>query len=176
MSSPFLGEIRPWGLNFAPRGWALCQGQLLAISQNAALFSLLGTNYGGNGTTTFALPDLRSRVPMKYGTDPVGNNYVIGEVGGEETITVLSQQMPIHTHTLSGTSVNTNRSKPADGCGLGTSTGGNSYYAASNSALTTINQGTVSLYQGGNQAHSNLQPYLAINWCIAMNGIFPSRN
>jgi microcystin-dependent protein len=176
MSSPFLGEIRPWGLNFAPRGWAMCQGQTLSIQQNTALFALLGTTYGGNGTTNFQLPDLQGRVPMKYGTDPVGNNYVIGEQGGEETVTVLSTQMPIHTHTLSGTSANTNRAKPADGCALGTSSGGNSYYAASNSSLTTINVGTVSLYQGGNQPHTNLQPYLAINWCIAMNGIFPSRN
>jgi microcystin-dependent protein len=176
MSSPFLGEIRPWACNFAPRGWAMCQGQLLSISQNTALFALIGTFYGGNGTTNFALPDLRGRVPMKFGTDPSGNIYNIGEVAGEENITLLSTQMPIHTHTLSGTSVNTNRSKPADGCALGTSTGGNAYYAASNSSLTPINPGTVSTYTGGNQPHSNVQPYQAINWCIAMNGIFPSRN
>jgi microcystin-dependent protein len=176
MSSPFLGEVRPWACNFAPRGWAMCQGQLLAISQNTALFALIGTFYGGNGTTNFALPDLRSRVPMKFGTDPSGNIYSIGEVAGEENITLQSAQMPIHTHTLSGTSVNTNRSKPADGCALGTSSGGNAYYGASNSPLTPINTGTVSTYTGGNQPHSNVQPYQAINWCIAMSGIFPSRN
>jgi len=176
MSSPFVAEIRPWACNFAPRGWALAQGQILPISQNTALFSLIGTYYGGNGTSNFQLPDLRSRVPMKYGQDPVGNQYVLGEEAGEENVTISSQQMPVHTHTLSGTSVNTNRSKPATGGALGTSSGGNAYYAASNSSLTAINQGTVSIYNGGNQAHANLQPYLAINWCIALTGIYPARN
>jgi microcystin-dependent protein len=176
MSSPFLGEIRPWGLNYAPRGWALCQGQTLPISQFAALFSLLGTNYGGNGTTNFQLPDLQGRVPMKYGTDPVGNNYAIGQEGGEEAITLQPGQMPIHTHTLSGSTGIGRRAVPVPGAALATTNRGGFFYAASNSTLTAINPGSVSIYQGGNQPHTNLQPYLAINWCIAMNGIFPSRN
>ena len=100
MSSPFVAEIRPWALNFAPRGWAMAQGQILPITQYTALFSLIGTYYGGNGTSNFQLPDLRSRVPMKYGSDPVGNQYVIGEEAGEETITMSSQQMPVHTHNV----------------------------------------------------------------------------
>jgi microcystin-dependent protein len=176
MSSPFLGEIRPWACNFAPRGWFMCQGQLLPISQFTALFSLLGTNYGGNGTTTFALPDLRSRVPMKYGTDPSGNNYVIGQDGGEETITLQSQQMPIHTHNVFGTSANAGKSSPTAGFALGTAPQGHAFYAPGASANQPINAATASTYAGGGQAHTNIQPYLAINWCIAYQGIFPSRN
>jgi microcystin-dependent protein len=154
----------------------MCQGQILPISQYSALFSLIGTYYGGNGTSNFQLPDLRSRVPMKYGSF-VGNDYVIGEVAGEETITVSSQQMPIHTHNVFGSNAATgNFAFPAAGTALASNDKGNAFYAPSNSLATAINPGTVSTYLGGNQAHTNLQPLLAINWCIAMQGIFPSRN
>src|ERR1700692_307385 len=176
MSAPFLAEIRPWALYFAPRGWAMCQGQTLPISQYTALFSLIGTYYGGNGTTNFQLPDLRSRVPMKFGTDSTGNNYVLGQDAGEETITISSGQMPIHTHNVFGTSANAGKSSPVAGFALGTAPQGGAFYAPGASGDPPINVATVSLYQGGNQAHTNLQPYLAINWCIAMQGIFPSRN
>jgi microcystin-dependent protein len=176
MAAPFVAEIRPWACNFAPIGWAFCQGQTLPIAQFTALFSLIGTYYGGNGTTTFQLPDLQGRVPMKFGTDPTGNNYAIGEEAGTETITISSTQMPVHTHTFSGTNAVGPKDKPADGCALGTSQHGNTYYGPSNGSTTTINVGTVSLYTGGNQPHTNLQPFLAINWCIAMQGIYPSRN
>lgn len=175
MSSPFLGEIRPWALNFAPRGWAMCQGQILPISQFTALFSLLGTTYGGNGTSTFALPDLRSRVPMKFGSF-AGNTYAIGEEAGEETITLQPVQMPVHTHVLVGDSGTGGKSKAAAGAAIGKTAQGGSFYAPGANANQPINVGTVSLYQGGNQAHTNLQPLLAINWCIAMQGIFPARN
>lgn len=176
MAAPFVAEIRPWACNFAPLGWAMCQGQLLPISQFTALFSLVGTFYGGNGTTNFALPDLQGRVPMKYGTDPTGNQYSIGEEAGTETITISSTQMPIHTHTFSGTSGNGNKAKPANGASLGTNTQGNFFYGANTGSTTTINAGTLTTFAGGNQAHTNLQPFLAINWCIAMQGIYPSRN
>jgi microcystin-dependent protein len=176
MSSPFVAEIRPWALNFAPRGWAMCQGQILPISQYTALFSLIGTYYGGNGTSNFELPDLRSRVPMKYGSDPTGNQYVIGQEAGEETITLLAAQMPIHTHVLVGDSGTGGKSKVAAGAAIGKTAQGGSYYAPGANANQPINVGTVSLYQGGNQAHTNLQPYLAINWCIALTGIYPARN
>jgi microcystin-dependent protein len=175
MSSPFVAEIRPWAINFAPRGWAMAQGQILPISQYTALFSLIGTYYGGNGTSNFQLPDLRSRVPMKYGTF-VANTYDIGEVGGEETITLQSNQMPIHTHVLAGDSGTGGKSKVAAGAAMGKTAQGASFYAPGANANQPINVGTVSLYQGGNQAHTNLQPLLAINWCIALVGIFPSRN
>jgi microcystin-dependent protein len=175
MSNPFLGEIRPWACNFAPRGWAMCQGQILPISQFTALFSLIGTFYGGNGTTNFALPDLRSRVPMKYGTF-VANTYSIGEEAGEETITLQPNQMPIHTHVLAGDSGTGGKSKVAAGAAMGKTAQGASFYAPGANANQPINPNTVSTYQGGNQAHTNLQPSLAINWCIAIQGIFPSRN
>jgi microcystin-dependent protein len=175
MSSPFVAEIRPWALNFAPRGWVMCQGQILPISQYTAVFALIGTYYGGNGTSNFQLPDLRSRVPMKYGTDTTGNQYVLGQDAGEETITLLSGQMPIHTHNVFGDTAVAGKSKPVAGCALG-SAPNNNFYAPGANANQPINAGTVSMYLGGNQAHTNLQPYLAINWCIALVGIFPSRN
>jgi microcystin-dependent protein len=148
----------------------------MSIQQATALFALIGTYYGGNGTTNFQLPDLRGRVPMKYGTDLGGNQYVLGEVGGEENVALTSQQMPIHTHTFSGTNAIGPKSKPANGAALGTSSAGHAYYGASNSSLTTINVGTISPYNGSSQSHTNIQPYQAINWCIALAGIFPSRN
>jgi len=176
MSTPFLGEVRPWACNFAPRGWAICAGQILAISQYTALFSLLGTYYGGNGTTNFGLPDLRGRVPMKYGQYVDGTQYMIGEQAGVETVTLQSATMPVHTHTVFGTSASATNIAPNDGTVLASHFTGLPFYAAANSPLTTLNPGTVSLYQGGNLPHSNIQPYLAINWCIALEGIFPSRN
>ena len=177
MSSPFDAEIRPWAINFAPRGWAMAQGQILPISQYTALFSLIGTYYGGNGTSNFQLPDLRSRVPMKYGSDPVGNQYVIGEEAGEENVTISSLQMPIHTHNVFGSNAPTgNNAVVAAGTAMATNDKGNAFYAPGANANQAINPGTVSMYMGGNQAHTNLQPYLAINWCIALVGIYPSRN
>ena len=177
MSSPFVAEIRPWACNFAPRGWVMAQGQILPISQYTALFSLIGTYYGGNGTSNFQLPDLRSRVPMKYGTDPVGNQYVIGEEAGEESVTISSLQMPVHTHNVFGSNASTgNYNDPAAGTALATNDKGNFFYAPGNSTAIAINPGTVSTYMGGNQAPTNLQPYLAINWCIALVGIYPARN
>jgi microcystin-dependent protein len=178
MTQPFLGQIQPFGFNFAPRGWALCNGQILSIAQNTALFSLLGTFYGGNGQTTFALPNLQSRVPMHQG-NYVGNNYVIGEQAGEETITLLQTEMPAHNHTFFGTTDAANSKKPNAGSALAQTTStvspGDSFYSSNVAGLTVINPGSLSVY-GNGQPHTNLQPYLTISWCIAMQGIFPARN
>lgn len=176
MGDQFIGEVRPFACTFAPSGWAFCQGQLLSISQNTALFSLLGTYYGGNGTSNFALPDLRGRVPMHYGTDPSGNIYSIGEIAGTETITLNGSQMPAHTHNIFGSSQSGGNYQSATaGSAMAGDPRGN-FYAPGTSTLTAINSGTVAIYTGGNQAHNNIQPYQAINWCIALRGIFPSRN
>jgi microcystin-dependent protein len=176
MSSPFLGEVRPWALGFAPRGWALCQGQILPISQYTALFSLIGTYYGGNGQSTFALPNLQGRVPMKFGTDRTGNNYVIGEQAGEESVTISISTLPSHNHTFSGTTSLADVKRPVTGSAYAQSTAGDNFYAAADGNAIPINANTVQAYSGGGQAHVNLQPYLAINWCIAIQGIYPSRN
>lgn len=176
MSDQFLGEVRPFACNFAPFGWAFCQGQILPISQNTALFSLLGTFYGGNGTSTFGLPDLRGRVPLKFGTDVVGNLYDIGEMAGVESVTLNGSQMPLHTHNIFGSSqLGGNFQSPTAGSAMASDARGN-FYAPGSSTLTPINPGTASVYPGGNQAHNNIQPYQAINWCIALRGVFPARN
>jgi microcystin-dependent protein len=175
MGQPFVGEVRPWACNFAPYQWAFCAGQILPIQQYTALFSLLGTYYGGNGTSNFGLPDLRSRVPMKYGTGPSGT-YDLGEQGGVEFVSVQSTQMPVHTHTFSGTNSTGTSNKPVSGAALGTSRAGGGYYGTATSSVTPLNVGTVSLYSGGSQPHTNMQPYQAINWCVALAGIYPSRN
>lgn len=172
MSSPYVGEVRPWACTFAPSGWAFCQGQILPIQQNTALFSLFGTIYGGNGTSTFGLPDLRSRVPMKFGTSPSGS-YAIGEQGGVELVQLNAAQMPIHNHTFSGSTQSTNSEIPQSGGAPATA---RAPIYSSASSLTSINVGTVSLYTGGNQPHTNVQPYQAINWCVALRGIYPPRN
>jgi microcystin-dependent protein len=169
MSEPFLGEIRNFGFTFAPRGWALCQGQLLSIQQNSALFSLLGTQYGGDGVTTFGLPDLRGRVSMGFGQGPGLSNRTQGEVAGTETVTLTSNQLPGHSHTVAAASAATSKN-PAAAVPAFTSAG-SSYGTSADLAMSPNMIGPVP----GNQPHDNLQPYLVTNWCIAMEGIFPSR-
>jgi microcystin-dependent protein len=168
MATPFLAEIRIFGFAFPPQGWAFCAGQLLPIAQNSALFSLVGTFYGGNGTTNFALPDLRSRVPMHQ-----GNGFIQGQPGGEENHTLSGNEIPSHNHFVNASSVLGNAATPA-GNFLAASTRF-ALYSATLSNQTTLQPTTVA-NAGGNQPHFNLQPYLALNFCIALQGIFPSRN
>ena len=164
---PFLGEIRPAAFNFAPKGWALCEGQILPISQNTALFSLLGTNYGGNGTSNFALPNLQGNVAISSG----GNqNYVIGQTGGESTVLLNTLQMPSHSHPVLAQSGAANQTSPVDHYPAKPS---KSIY--SSSATGTMEPSAV-IADGGGQPHNNLQPYLVINYIIALAGIFPARN
>jgi microcystin-dependent protein len=178
MTQPFLGQLQPMAFPFAPRGWATCDGQLLQISQNTALFALLGTYYGGDGVRTFQLPDLRSRVPVHNGTF-AGNSYVIGEFGGTENVTLLQSNLPQHTHSFSGTSNSANVGALAEnGAALAqiydpTGTAGN--YYAPDATTQVLNPGSVGP-AGRGLPHNNIQPYLTISWCIALFGIFPSRN
>ena len=179
MTQPFLGQIQPMGFGFAPRNWALCNGQILSIAQNTALFSLLGTMYGGNGTTNFALPNLQSRVPMHKG-NYFGIAYSQGEEAGEETVTIGIGQVPAHTHTFNGTTQDANFQVPADGAALAKvhHQAGSTpdFYYAPDTTPQPLNIASLPPFNGGNQAHNNLQPYLAISWCICTAGIFPSRN
>jgi microcystin-dependent protein len=174
MSDPFLGEIRLFPYNFAPRGWAFCQGQILAISQNTALFSLLGTTYGGNGQTTFALPDLRGRVAVSSGQGPGLSNYSLGEVTGVETVTLLVSQMPAHGHTPQCTNNAADSSSPGGGVWAADGAGITGEY--SNGAPSTTMSPAAIAATGGSQPHPNIQPLLTLNYCIALEGIFPSRN
>jgi microcystin-dependent protein len=173
MSTPFLGEIRMFAFNFPPKSWAQCDGQLLPISQNTALFSLLGTFYGGNGTTTFQLPDLRSRVAMSF--DNAGN-HPLGELGGAENHSLLVTEMPAHNHTVRCSSAGDNSGTPTSPVGnfWTRDLNGNAPYANSG-ASGAMHPSAVGL-AGGSQPHSNLQPLLVVNFCIALGGIFPSRN
>jgi microcystin-dependent protein len=177
MTQPFLGQIQPYAFNFAPKYWAQCNGQLLPIAQYSALFSLLGTYYGGNGVQNFALPDLRGRVGNHMGT-LAGEAFVIGEVGGQENVTLNSSQMPQHNHMFMGSSANATVTAPAAGGALAKATAGSGtpddFYGAM-SPPQTLNPATI-MPAGTNQPHNNLQPYLTVNWCIAMSGIYPSRN
>lgn len=176
MSEVFLGQIMLTGFSFAPKGFALCNGQTLPISQNQALFSLLGINYGGNGVTTFLLPDLRSRTPVGSGSsvDPSWqpSPYNIGDRAGVENVTLLQSEMPQHTHIANGTTAPGTTRNPS-----GTLYGSNSadVYAPSSGQQVVLSNQTVSL-AGGNQPHTNLQPYDTISFSIALQGIFPSRN
>jgi microcystin-dependent protein len=174
MSTPFLGQIATFGFNFSPKGWAKCDGQLLSIAQNTALFSLLGTTYGGNGQTTFALPDLRGRTALHQGAGPGLTPRTIGEVAGTENVTLNVQQMPTHNHTVSAnnTDNNPNSSKSPEKNFPGYSDGAALYATASNCLMNAAMTGLA----GGSQPHPNMQPYLVINFCIAMEGLFPSRN
>lgn len=169
MSEPFLAEIRIFAGNFAPRGWAFCNGQILAIAQNTALFSLLGTTYGGNGQTTFALPDLRSRVPVHAGQGPGLSSVNLGEVSGTETVTLTVNEMPTHPHTANASNGASSASRP----GGGVPASGGAYAPSPDGAV--MNPAMIG-NTGGSQPHNNRQPYLGLNFIIALEGIFPSRN
>jgi len=186
---PFLGQIQPFGFNFAPRGWAMCDGQLLPISSNTALFSLLGTTYGGDGRTTFALPDLRGRACLHQGSGPGLSPRRIGEKGGTETTTISQLNLPPHSHALSNgsavvtvqTTNNANATNETDSGnnGLGTSGSMPDIFRESPAGSDHLAGVTISgetNMTGGGQSFSNMQPYLVVTWCIALEGIFPSRS
>jgi microcystin-dependent protein len=163
MATPFLGELKLMSFGFAPKGWAQCNGQLLPINQNQALFALLGTTYGGDGRVNFALPDLRGRVAIH-----TGSGFTLGQKAGEEAHTVSQAEMPAHTHIVSASSSNGNQADPA------TLAAFSEGYTSPNN-LTPLAPATVGNV-GGSQAHDNLHPYTTLNWCIALQGIFPSQN
>lgn len=176
MADQYVAEIRVFGFNFAPTGWAMCNGQILSISQNTALFSLLGTNYGGNGQSTFALPDLQGRAPMQEGQGPGLSQRFLGETGGSETTSLILSEMPNHTHNAIG----------SNGDGLNPSPEGNVWagpgadrnlvlYSSSNATPVQMNPAALSPV-GGSQPHNNLMPYLTLNFCIALQGVFPPRS
>lgn len=175
MSQPFIGEIRPFGFNFPPRGWAACDGQLLSIASNTALFAILGTTYGGNGQTTFALPDLRGRAPVHFGNGAGLAPVTLGETGGVESVTLSSANLPSHGHAVMATANLSTATSPADAV-LGAKVGrpGVNFYAPATN-LTALAPGAVGP-DGSSGAHPNLQPSLVVNFCIATQGIFPSRN
>jgi microcystin-dependent protein len=176
MSEFFIGQIMMVGFNFAPRFFAQCNGQLLPISQNQALFSLLGTQYGGDGRTTFALPDLRSRTPIGYASsvDPGWQPppVQIGQAAGVESVTLAENNLPTHTHSANATTANGTTRNPNAALFATTPV---ALHGPSTGSLVSLNPATV-VPAGGNQAHPNLQPYSTINFCVALNGIFPSRN
>lgn len=170
MSTPFLAEIRIMSFGFAPRGWALCNGQLLPINQNQALFSLLGTTYGGDGRTNFGLPNMQTRVPIHN-----GNGFTQGQAGGENFHTLTTSEMPTHIHLATASNdsnVNNSTSAPNN---FYASTADNSQLFSTASANQLMNAGVIT-NTGGNQAHENRQPFLALSFCIALQGIFPSPN
>ncbi|MCA0055371.1 MULTISPECIES: tail fiber protein [unclassified Mesorhizobium] len=171
MADPFVAEIRIFPFNFAPKGWAWCDGQLLPLSQNTALFSLLGTTYGGNGKSNFALPDLQGRAPMHPGQGPGLSLHDLGEEGGSETVSLLESEIPFHSHSVQvsaqdGTTRIVAQQQPATGIGV-------SMYGPA-PVNTTLNPGALAP-AGGDQPHNNLQPYLTCYFCIALQGVFPPR-
>ncbi len=171
MADNFIAEIRIFPFNFAPRSWAFCDGQLLPISQNTALFSLLGTFYGGDGKSTFALPDLQGNAPMFYGEGPGLSLYDIGQVSGSSTVTLLESEMPTHNHTLRGT-IDDAESSDSNGQALSKATSA-VYSASSPNAAMSPNALALA---GGDQPHNNMMPYLTFSFCIALQGIFPPRS
>jgi microcystin-dependent protein len=167
MSDPYLSEIRIVSFGFAPKGWALCNGQVLPIAQNQVLFSLIGTTYGGDGITTFALPDLRGRVPIHN-----GNGHVRGEAAGELAHTLVIGELPAHVHSVMASSLDGDLPSPANTLLAGTATA--QLYSTAASNLTALNSSTVTSSGGGSQPHENTQPFLVLSFCIALQGVVPS--
>lgn len=180
MASPFVAEIRMFGFNFAPKGWAQCNGQLLPISQNTALFSLLGTYYGGDGKSTFALPNLQGMAAVHVGQGPGLSEYFLGQSSGTEAVTLLTTEMPAHNHSFSVTT-STGTTNSSSGNQLGRGASGNPVSGLTQAKIystaapqTQMNFQALAL-AGGNQPHNNMMPYLTVNFCIAMQGVFPPR-
>ncbi|QJD69526.1 phage tail protein [Xanthomonas campestris pv. badrii] len=174
MSTPFIGEIRMFGFGRTPQGWQACDGTLLQISEYEPLYLLLGTTYGGNGTSTFGVPDLRGRLPIHQGQGPGLNNYVLGQRAGTETVTLVELQMPAHTHTAQATPAAATAPAPA-GLVPGAVDGGLFYVANLAGATQVTMSGQSTSYAGGSQPHNNLMPTLTVQYCIATTGIFPQQ-
>lgn len=175
MSEPFLAEVRIVGFNYAPRGWAFCDGQILPINQNQSLYSLLGTTYGGDGRTSFALPDLRGRVPIHVGQSNGGAIHQLGQKGGEEAHTLSTAEMPQHDHQLDGSSSNADSPIATNQILAATPAADIYVQGTGTNALQNMSAASVA-NTGGGQAHENMQPFLVLNYCIALQGLFPSRN
>ena len=172
MSDPFVGEIRMVGFNFAPVGWAFCDGQLVPISENDVLFTLIGTTYGGDGQQTFALPDLRSRIPIHAGQGSgLPSNRVLGQTGGTESVTLTTQQIPVHNHPAQAKTESGNQGNPGNGVWASS---GQSVYGTGAGSLAM--KSTIIANSGGNQPHDNMMPYLTVSFIISLYGIFPSQN
>jgi len=173
VADPFVAEIRIFPFNFAPKGWAFCNGQLLPLSQNTALFSLLGTTYGGNGKSNFALPDLQGRAPMHPGQGPGLSLHDLGEIGGAETVTLLESEIPAHSHAMRASVDPANAQAPGPTVTLARSAGG-AAYSTNTTGLVSMAPQTLAP-AGGDQPHNNLQPYLTFYFNIALQGVFPPR-
>ncbi|GGD17128.1 phage tail protein [Nocardioides daphniae] len=172
MADPFVGEIRSFPFNFAPTGWARCDGQLLPISQNTALFSLLGTSFGGDGRSTFALPDLQGAAAMGAGHGPGLSLHDLGETGGEESVTLLESEMPVHSHTVQVSNAEATSRTPVAGAALATPPEGDLYATSGGTEQMAPESLAPS---GGSLPHNNMQPYLVMQYCIALQGVFPQR-
>ncbi len=172
---PFVAEIRIFPFNFAPKGWAFCDGQILPLSQNTALFSLLGTTYGGDGKSNFALPDMQGNAPMHPGQGPGLSLHDLGETGGSETVTLLESEIPAHSHFMRAHNGDqADHQVPGPTTSLAQSANGNAYQSTTNSNLAQLSD-QILTPAGGDQPHNNMQPYLTLNFCIALQGVYPPR-
>lgn len=174
MADPFLAELRLVGFNFAPAGWALASGQVLPISQYSALFSLLGKNFGGNGTSNFALPNLPGSIPIGAGQGPGLSSYNVGDSGGSQSVTLAQPQMPQHSHKMLADTTPASTNTPVNGAFARSTTAAGNLYTTNTSPTVQMNSAIVTPY-GGGQPHKNLMPYLTLNWIIALQGVFPTR-
>lgn len=173
MATPFIGEIRMFGGNFAPRAWAFCDGQLLSISTNQALFALFGTNFGGDGETNFALPDLRGRIPIHRGQGPGLSNRQLGQKSGAETVALTAANAPSHTHRLTGTTTTADTGDPEN---AGPALAGQATYSSSGTAKDMSPQAVTNTSVTGGQSHANVQPFQCVNFIVSLTGIFPSQS
>jgi microcystin-dependent protein len=171
---PFVAEIRIFPFNFPPKGWAFCDGQLMPISQNTALFSLLGTTYGGDGKSTFALPNMQGNVPMHPGQGPGLSLHDLGETSGSETVTLLQSEMPAHSHSLMASSTSSSKPNPSGNALARVQSGATPYVPSAGAPLVNF-AGAALSPAGGGQPHNNMQPYLTLSFCIALQGVFPPR-
>jgi microcystin-dependent protein len=175
MADPFVAEIRIFPFNFAPKGWAFCDGQLLPLSQNTALFSLLGTTYGGDGKSNFALPNMQGNAPMHPGQGPGLSLHDLGEIGGSETVTLLQSEIPSHAHTARASSQQGDVQQPTNTTSLARPTGAVPYVPGTPAPPLVMMADQSLTPAGGDQSHNNMQPYLTLNFCIALQGVFPPR-